>query len=152
MTTLQVTLNHLAADFAASVLQALRGASIDEISGLLGGARIARAVGAGSRGGRRAGGRRLNRRSKADIDAVVDRIVSLLGKHKGGLRAEEIRQKLSLQAKELPRPIAEALSKKRISKHGQKRATTYFSRGGAPAKKGGRGRSAKNSAAVASAA
>jgi hypothetical protein len=148
-TTLQQTLNHLATDFASSVLQALRGASIDEISGLLGGAHIARVrAGAGSRGGRRAGGRRLSRRSKSDIDAVVDRIVGLLGKHKSGLRAEQIREKLGLQAKELPRPIAEALSKRRIGKQGQKRATTYFARAGAVSGKKGKGRAA----AVASAA
>jgi hypothetical protein len=150
MTTLHSTLNHLAADFAAAVLQALRGASIDEISGLLGAARVAkvRGAGAGSRGGRRSGGRRLGRRSKADIEAVVDRIVGLLQKHPRGLRAEQIRAQLSLQAKELPRPIAEALGRRRISKQGQKRATTYFvRRGGASApargrgkKKGGRGR------------
>jgi hypothetical protein len=138
MTTLHQTLNSLAADFASSVLQALRGASIDEISGVLGG-RVGRARalggGAGSRGGRRAGGRRLSRRSKSDIDAVVERIVGLLRKHPKGMRAEEIRSQLGLQAKELPRPIAEGLSKKRIAKHGQKRATTYFARAGGAAKK-----------------
>ena len=40
---------------------------------------------------------------------------------------------LSMQPKELPRPIAEALSKKRIVKEGQKRATTYFAKEGAAA-------------------
>ena len=139
MTTLHQTLNSLAAEFASSVLHALRGASIDEISGLLGGGRLGRiraATGAGSRGGRRSGGRRLSRRSKSDIDAVVERIVGLLKKHPKGMRAEEIREQLGLQAKELPRPIAEGLTKKRIQKQGQKRATTYFARGGAAAKKG----------------
>jgi hypothetical protein len=139
MTTLHQTLNSLAADFASSVLHALRGASIDEISGLLGNVRlgrVSRATGAGSRGGRRSGGRRLSRRSKSDIEGVVERIVGLLKKHPKGLRAEEIRQQLGLEAKELPRPIAEGLSRKRIAKQGQKRATTYFAKAGAPAKKG----------------
>jgi hypothetical protein len=34
-----------------------------------------------------------------------------------------------LQAKELPRPLKEALDTGRLSKAGQKRATTYFARG-----------------------
>jgi hypothetical protein len=62
----------------------------------------------------------------------VDSIVSLLERRPDGLRAEQIRAELGLEAKELPRPIAEALASKRINKQGQKRATTYFARGTAP--------------------
>ena len=57
---------------------------------------------------------------------MVDSIVSLLQKNPEGLRAEQIREALSCQAKELPRPLADALAEGRISKTGQKRATTYF--------------------------
>jgi hypothetical protein len=79
---------------------------------------------------------RLGRRSPADIAGVVKRIVELLESHPAGLRAEQIRQTLHLQAKELPRPIADALSGHKINKVGEKRATTYFagrSRGAAAA-------------------
>ena len=61
---------------------------------------------------------------------MVENIVSLLGKHPGGLRAEQIRDALGCQAKELPRPLADGLSEGRITKTGQKRATTYFAGSG----------------------
>jgi hypothetical protein len=138
MKSLHEQLNHLAAGFASSVLQALRGASIDELSGVLGGRapatngsrRNTRVASSGTGTGRRGGGGgRLQRRSASDIKAVVDKIVGLLGRHPKGLRAEEIRSELGLRSKELPRPIAEALGAKRIRKQGEKRATTYFARG-----------------------
>ncbi|NOU34870.1 MAG: DNA-binding protein, partial [Polyangiaceae bacterium] len=47
-----------------------------------------------------------------------------------GLRAEEIREAIGVSAKELPRPLGDALDGKRITKKGQKRATTYFARRG----------------------
>ncbi len=133
--TLRSTLNDLATEFATSILRAIRGHSLEEILHETGGGSSSRgrgrAAGAAVAAPRAAGGKkggRLARRSTDDIAGVVDKIVSLLEKHQTGLRAEEIRGKLKLQAKELPRPIAEALSKKRIVKEGQKRATTYFAR------------------------
>jgi hypothetical protein len=51
-----------------------------------------------------------------------------------GLRAEQIRQKLGLQSKELPRPLKEAVDGGRLGKSGQKRATTYFVKGAAAPK------------------
>jgi hypothetical protein len=47
-------------------------------------------------------------------------------KHKEGLRAEQIREELGLQAKELPRVLKEGLSSRKLKSKGQKRATTYF--------------------------
>ena len=76
---------------------------------------------------------------------MVDEIVALLQKNPDGMRAEQIREALQCQAKELPRPLADALSEGRITKTGQKRATTYFAGGkgagesAAPAKKRARG-------------
>ena len=60
---------------------------------------------------------------------MIDDIVELLGKNGGGMRAEQIREALGVEAKELPRPLADALSAGRITKSGQKRATTYFASG-----------------------
>jgi hypothetical protein len=71
----------------------------------------------------------LPRRSADDIGAVVEQIVELLRQHPEGLRAEQIREALSLQAKELPRPLNEAVAAGRLGKSGQKRATTYFVKG-----------------------
>ena len=142
---LRRTLHELASEFATAVLHAIRGASLHEILQETGGGGAkGRAASGASRGrggaaggkvaggpkgkaGRRKGGR-LARRSPDDIAGVVDKIVGLLEKHASGLRAEDIRNKLGLEAKELPRPIADALGAKRIVKEGQKRATTYFAR------------------------
>ena len=142
MTTLRNTISELASTFAAGVLNAIRGASLEEILAESGGAprrgpgrpSASAGSGASSGGGRGRGGKgRLGRRSASDIAGIVDSIVGLLGRKPKGLRAEEIRRELGLQAKELPRPIAEALAGRKITKQGQKRATTYFARGAAKA-------------------
>lgn len=158
MTTLKTTLESLSADFAANVLRAIRGASLDDIVGgvvAVGSAAPAAAPAAPARRpGRpakvtataaaphvaapsiaakspRKGGarRRLARRSQADILGVVDQIVALLQNAPQGLRSEDIRAQLGLAANEMPRPIAEGLKSKRISKEGEKRATVYFAKG-----------------------
>ena len=153
MSNLRTTLDHLASVFASSVLDAIRGASLQEIlaESASGGARRGGrsrleasvvsdhafpAAGNGAAPGSPSGARRrrgrLARRSAGDISQIVDSIVSLLERRADGLRAEQIRAELGLEAKELPRPIAEALASKRINKQGQKRATTYFARGASP--------------------
>jgi hypothetical protein len=140
--SLRDTIQQLAARFAAGVLDAIRRSSLEEILAHTGGAKRGRgrppkhglstgmvAVSRGSKGGRGRGGR-LARRSAGDLGHVVDLIVELLAKSPKGLRAEQIRARLGLSAKELPRPIAKALEGKLIRKEGQKRATTYFAAGG----------------------
>ena len=143
MTTLRSTISQLANEFAAGVLEAIRGASLEQILAETGGTPARRgrpaappraAEGGAPAPARPRRGGRLGRRSAKDIAALVEQIVRLLEAHPEGLRAEQIRQELGLEAKELPRPLTEALSSRRISKEGQKRATTYFARGA-----GGRG-------------
>jgi len=164
--TLQSRLGHLALAFSESVLEAIRGASLEELFGESAAARRAPSAPVRSRGaraprapapareaspavaaagkGRRPG--RLSRRSPSDIERIISEIVSLLGEHPGGLRAEQIRKHLGLVAKELPRPLKEGLDSGKLGKSGQKRATTYFvagAGGGAAAPKAtGRGRRA----------
>ncbi len=132
MPNLQSTIQQLAAQFADGVLSAIRGASLEDIlaetSG--GAARPRGRVTAAKRGpgrprGGRSGGR--GRRSAADLNAVVDRIVALVGKHKAGLRAEQIKAQLGIPRNQLMRPLSMAL-KKGLRKKGQKRATTYFAK------------------------
>src|SRR5260370_4754321 len=130
-TSLRGRLNELASTFASSVLDAIRGSSVDEL--------LAESSGTSGRGaprssaqppaakGRRRGGR-LPRRSEGDIANVIEQVVGLLRQRKGGLRAEQIREELGLLAKELPRPLKEGLDAGRFRKSGQKRATTYFIR------------------------
>ena len=148
--SLRNRLSELAASFSAGVLDAIRGASLEELlSESPGGktrapARVpvragvhataaAVVTGAAAPSRRRRNGGRLPRRSAGDISQAVENIVGLLGENPGGLRAEQIRQKLGLQAKELPRPLKEGLEGGRLSKVGRKRATTYFA-GAAPSK------------------
>ncbi|HSY25335.1 MAG TPA: hypothetical protein VK841_24585 [Polyangiaceae bacterium] len=80
-----------------------------------------------ARAARTASGR-LPRRSADDIATELDKIVALVQKHKDGLRAEQIRTELEMQAKELPRVLKEGLNSKRLRSKGQKRATTYFAK------------------------
>jgi uncharacterized protein YejL (UPF0352 family) len=144
---LRDTISNLAETFAASVLNAIRQMSLDEIlaeAQRTGGTYAQRgpskliaspSVPAASASvtpskGRRKGGGRLARRSQDQIDAVADSIVALLEKHPKGLRSEQIRGILKLDRKEIPRPIQEALSSNKITSEGQKRATTYFARSG----------------------
>jgi hypothetical protein len=112
---LQSTIERLASQFAAEILAAVRSAPLEELLG-----------DTPARTGRtRSPGTRLPRRSPEDVIKLVDRICGLLSKAKDGLRAEAIREKLGIEAKELPRPIAQAIKDKRITKSGDKRATTY---------------------------
>jgi hypothetical protein len=149
--SLRSRLGELANEFSASVLDAIRGASLEELLSESSGARsrgpsvaaaprarqarqvpakkaAPAAAAAPAAPAKRRGGR-LPRRSSGDIAGVVASIVGLLRASPAGLRAEEIRSKLGLQAKELPRPLKEGLDTGTLSKTGQKRATTYFARG-----------------------
>lgn len=151
MSSLRSTIESLASEFAASVLNALRSASIDELADVAGrGAPTRRGPGrprsdsadssAAASPKRRGRGGRLGRRSAGDISRMIESIVEALQKSGSGLRAEQIRETLGVEAKELPRPLAEAMSSGRITKSGQKRATTYFASGGAGATSAGKRR------------
>ena len=150
MSSLRTTIESLASEFAASVLDALRSASLDELADVAGrGAPTRRGPGrpradaaesTGAAPKRRGRGGRLGRRSAGDITRMIESIVDVLQKSASGLRAEQIRETLGVEAKELPRPLADAISSGRITKSGQKRATTYFAggAGGAAPKRRGR--------------
>jgi hypothetical protein len=148
-TTLQSRLSHLALTFSESVLDVIRSASIEELFGDAGSGqrgpaparRVAAPVAAAPEGGTRRRGGRLPRRSAGDIARVVAEIVTLLSASPGGLRAEQIRKRLGLQAKELPRPLQEAVESGRLGKSGHRRATTYFVKGAAKAAVPAKGRS-----------
>ncbi len=138
--SLRNRLNDLAASFSAGVLDAIRGASLEELLSESSGGKsrapsrapvrsVAPGVPAVAAAPRRRPGR-LPRRSAGDISQAVEKIVGLLSDNPAGLRAEQIRQKLGLQAKELPRPLKEGLDGGRLSKVGRKRATTYFAGAG----------------------
>jgi hypothetical protein len=130
MSNLHSQLASLAGAFASSVLEAIRGASLEEIlaesrAPVSKARREAPSNGAAKPPRGKAGGR-LRRRSADDIAKALDRVVALVKKNKDGLRAEQIRQQLGMQAKEMPRILKDALGKRQLKSRGQKRATTYF--------------------------
>jgi hypothetical protein len=136
MPNLRSQLDSLAASFANAVVDAIRCASLQELVSTEGrsnvvsrspiSAPIAKAAALPAARATRSG--RLKRRSSDDIGKVLDEVVALVKKNKDGLRAEQIRAELDLQAKELPRVLKEGLSSKRLRKTGQKRATVYAAR------------------------
>jgi hypothetical protein len=136
--TLRHQLDALASNFADQIVAALRAASLQDLVASGG-----REVGNG-RGLRPAGGvgqtdplamprkrgkpGRLPRRSADDIATALNKIVLLVKTRKEGMRAEEIRSKLGMLPKEMPRILKEGLAKKKLASKGNKRATTYFAR------------------------
>jgi hypothetical protein len=150
--TLKNRISALAEEFSAGVLAAIRSASLEEILSEGGRSRgpvsrVARASqvstagrapaassavaepvkrGPGRPRGRTSG--RLARRSPEQIAQVVESIVGALKKNKAGMRSEQLQKLLSLDKKEISGPLNEALEGKKITKKGQRRATTYFAR------------------------
>jgi hypothetical protein len=130
------SLEELLAESSSAVHRRSAGRPARALDGLHAVAAPAHAPHHPAHGGRARASGRLARRSSDDIEQVIGRIVGLLKQHPKGLRAEEIRSKLGLLSKEMPRPLKEALDGGRLGKSGQKRATTYFVKvsGPAPAK------------------
>jgi len=115
--TLQSKIDSLAVKFAVQVFDAIRECSLEELGGVPARPRL-RLVPSRKTG-------RLARRSDVAIGKVVTQIVTLVKANKSGLRAEDIRTKLGLRAKELPKPLKVALAAKQLRKTGKKRATVY---------------------------
>jgi hypothetical protein len=130
MSTLKSRLDSLASTFATEVVRAIQGASLEELLGEIGGAKgpSARpngAIATTAKPKTKSSGR-LSRRSAEDIASTLTKIVGLVKRHKEGLRAEQIRTELGMEAKEMPRVLKEGLAKKALKSKGHKRATTYF--------------------------
>ena len=124
--SLRSTLNELAESFADRVLEAIRRTSLDELIQSDGQPRAqvrsgqvstaAPATAPTKKPGRSNG--RLHRRSPEEIAAAVNQVVALVKKHKEGLRAEQIRSELGLQAKEMPRILKDGYGKKSAEEQG----------------------------------
>jgi hypothetical protein len=140
MPTLRSQLDAIAANFAQQIIAALQGASLNELvsskdDGHVGNGRgsarpapLKSAPPAAPTKHSLEPSGRLRRRSDEEIAALLNKIVLLVKTQKAGLRAEEIRTKLGLQAKEMPRILKEGLSTKKLTSKGQKRAPTYFAK------------------------
>jgi hypothetical protein len=149
--SLKNQISALAEELTRGVLAAIRSASLEELlaegggrssSGSASSARAqARESGAAKESGpakdaggapvrkiRTGKGGRLARRSPEEIGAVVESIVVALRKNKTGMRSEQLQKLLRLDKREISGPLNEALAAKKITKKGQRRATTYFAR------------------------
>jgi hypothetical protein len=138
--SLRSQLDALASSFASAVVETIRGASLHELANgggtSTGNPRPPSKVAGG--GGqpdplstpptRKGKNGRLPRRSGEEIAATLNKIVLLVKTHKTGMRAEEIRSKLGMESKEMPRILKEGIAKKKLTSKGQKRATTYFAK------------------------
>jgi hypothetical protein len=137
--SLQSHLNQLASSFTHAVIEAIREVSLEELvaetGGLRGMPRGPAPAGSARRGraprretgpSRRPSPRRLKRRSREDIQRALGEIVSLVENSPRGMRAEQIRSELGMQAKEMPRILGEGIATRRLRKRGHKRATTYY--------------------------
>jgi hypothetical protein len=105
MASLRSTLDGLAAEFTASILEILREASIADIA--------ARANG------------RSPRLSAEDVSTALDQVVALLKGRERGLRAEEIRKELGKEPREMQRVLKEGLRRKTLKAEGRTRWTVY---------------------------
>ncbi len=135
MSNLRSRLSDLASSFADSVVEVIRSSSLEELLSESGSRarphsaeKPAKVAAVKAAKAPRASSGRLPRRSADDIAAELAKVVTLVQKNKDGLRAEQIRTELGLQAKELPRVLKEGLSSRLLRSRGQKRATTYFAK------------------------
>jgi hypothetical protein len=127
-TSLRSQLDDLATTFADSVLAAIRTASLEDLLAESG-ARGGRPAPGGGGGGRpdplRKQGR-LARRTQEQIEATLAKVIAAVkATHGEGLRAEDIREALGLDVREVPRVLKEGLRTKKLKAKGQKRATRY---------------------------
>jgi hypothetical protein len=136
--SLRSQLDALASTFATQIIAVVQGASLQDLAASSGrevssrGARLAaertgqaNPISVPKRNGKPG---RLPRRSADEISKLLGKIVLLVKTHKEGMRAEEIRSKLGMQSKEMPRILKEGIATKKLASKGQKRATTYFVR------------------------
>lgn len=131
--SLRSTLDALTTTFTNGVLNAIRAASMDELLGarvsegrprkqLAGGGQVS-IPSRGKRAKKSAG--RLQRRSAAQLQKGLDKIVALLKRAAEPMRTEQIQKALELDRRELPRLVQKGLKAKVLKKRGEKRATTY---------------------------
>jgi hypothetical protein len=125
MSTLRSILNALATNLTSDIVDVIRSSSLEELLGERGPGRPPKSTSNGAAKPSTTRSGRRPRRSAEEIAAALDEIVGLVRKHNDGLRAEEIRVKLGMQAKEMPRLLKEGLATKKLKAKGRKRATTY---------------------------
>ncbi|MBX3203989.1 MAG: hypothetical protein KF764_02910 [Labilithrix sp.] len=108
---------------AAEIVESLKGATLQELLSSSAGPKAKSTKAPTMRG---SGSGALGRRTPEEIEETMLQIAALLGSNPSGLRAEQIKDLLNMEAALLARPIEVGLDSGQIVKTGQKRATTYF--------------------------
>ena len=120
MISLHAEIQRLSEAFAAKIVHAIRGLTLDDLARLDGTP--------GSSPSPRS--RTRHRRAPEAQQHVADQIVAIVQTHPNGINAEGLKAKLGIKtgpkaAPTFMRPLAVALASKQIRKRGQKRGTTY---------------------------
>ena len=141
--SLDSTLHDLAEKFASSVMEELRSVTLDELmegadrapirkqsARFPKGALVARdeeEEGSALPGSfDRGAAEPAPAQPPVDAAKALDLVTKLVRANPKGLRSEELRKMLGLQAMEMARVLKEAMAQKKLKSRGQKRATTYF--------------------------
>ncbi len=136
MTSLDTTLNDLAEAFASAVMEELRGTTLEELiaesdegPSRKQSARFTRpmaeaALAAVAHDDKNAAP--PPRRAQEDPAKTLDLVTKLLRANPKGLRSEELRKMLGLDATEMGRILKGGIASKKLRSKGEKRATTYF--------------------------
>ena len=147
--SLQEAVHNLATKFAADLVEAIRNAPVGDFMALLGSGspvatrprkdvpkkraswrRIRRFKSAIPRAKvtakSLAEAHRLQRRTKKEIEELVEEIASIVRSRPDGITAEVLRGQLKIDRRELPIPLKLALSSGKIRKLGHRRSTTYL--------------------------
>lgn len=127
-TSLRTTIHELSRAFAAQLLDALRATSLDEILAEARGGAPAKKTGKAAAPAKAPARTRATTVQQIVSTVTVDAIVSILKKHKGGLRAELLRKELGAAKPAFNYHASKAIAEGKIRKTGQKRATTYFAK------------------------
>jgi hypothetical protein len=118
----------LATRFADDVLELVSAAVVEEVT----------RAGGVVRDGRR----RRVRRSEEQLRAVGDRILAVLRRKPGGLRAEDLRGELGLAREQMGRPLRALLDGGQVKKSGERRLTVYRAADAAPSRPRAKGTAA----------
>lgn len=123
--SLESELEALTRDFVASILRAIRNASVAEVAGVAAEAPPPRPRGREPRPSPPAGRSGRGRRPSAEQGVLAERVLGVLAQAGGPMGARAIASELGVPAEKLAAPLKVLRETGRVRKLGDKRTTTY---------------------------